>query len=113
MIINIVLLFVVFGAQKKKKNPYLAALLLGVIKAAIYALFTRNLLLAIIMGAAFAALASAFVYFLQRLDKAPDKNQGKVPTYGAPGSDKIEFKWEYFPLVLLLLLLIGGEALLA
>jgi len=50
MLLNVVLLFLVFGAEKKKFSPYLAALLLGAIKAAIYALVTRTIIGPVIMG---------------------------------------------------------------
>ncbi|MBL9190156.1 MAG: hypothetical protein JNK23_21930 [Opitutaceae bacterium] len=36
MIVNIVLLFLVFGLTRWKKHPYLGALVLGLAKGAIY-----------------------------------------------------------------------------
>jgi len=113
MILNIALLLLVFGAQKKKINPYVAALLLGVIKAVIYAVFAGSILLAVAMGVIYAGLTSAFVYFLTRLDKREDSERPEVPTYRSPGSQTMKFKWEYIPLVILLLLIIGGDMILA
>jgi len=112
MILNIVLLILVFGAEKKKTKPYAAALLLGGIKAAIYGIFTRDVVLAVFMGCLWAGLASAFVFFLKRLDRRDAAAREDVPSYRASGSEKLTFKWEYIPLVALLFLLIGGEAFL-
>ena len=112
MLVNIALLLFVFGASKKKKSPYVAALILGAIKAAIYAVFARNLVLALVMGCIFGGLAAAFVYFMKRLDRREDSEREEVPTYRSPGSETMKFKWEYIPLVILLLLIVGGELLL-
>ena len=112
MLLNVVLLFLVFGAEKKKFSPYLAALLLGAIKAAIYALVTRTIIGPVIMGIIYAGLAAAFVFFLRRIDRRENLEKPVVPTYGLAGTQTIKFKWEYIPLVVLLLLIIGGEILL-
>lgn len=112
MIWNIVLLFLVFGAQKKKMNAYWAALLLGGLKGVIYLVFTRDALLASIMAVIFAGLASALVYFLKRLDRPSVGAKPSDPVYRSTGAEKMAFQWEYIPLVALLLLIIGGEAFL-
>jgi 4-hydroxybenzoate polyprenyltransferase len=112
MLLNIALLFLVFGAKKKKISPYIAALLLGAIKGVIYAVFARSILWAVIMAVIYAGLAAAFVYFLNRVDRREDRERPEVPTYSSAGSDTIKFKWEYIPLVILLLLIVGGEILL-
>jgi hypothetical protein len=69
MIVNILLLCALFGAKKKAKNPYTPAILLGVIKAALYLFFSQKVLPSLIMGGAFAVFASAFVYYLKKLDQ--------------------------------------------
>ncbi len=111
MVLNIALLFLVFGAEKKKISPYTAALAFGIIKGVIYAVFSRNLVFALVMGVIFAGLAAAFVYFLKRIDRREEKERPDVPAYSTAGPDTIKFKWEYIPLVALLLLIIGGEIL--
>lgn len=111
-LINILLLFFVFGAQRKKMNAYWAALLLGLIKAVIYLIFTRQLLVAAVMGITFAGLTAALVYFLKRLDQRDAATKEAVPVYRSAGSEKMTFRWEYLPLVVLMLLIIGGEVLL-
>ena len=113
MILNIALLVLVFGAEKKKISPYVAALLLGVIKAVIYAVFGANLVIAVMIGTIYAGLAASFVYFLKRVDRREDSERPEVPTYTSMGSDRIKFKWEYIPIVILLILIVGGEFLLA
>ena len=112
MIWNIALLIFVFTAEKKKKSPYLAAGIFGVVKFALYAMFSRNLVVAVLMGALFAGLTAGFVYFLRRLDRREDAERDDTPSYRSPGAEKMKFRWEYFPLVVLLMLIIGGEILL-
>ena len=109
MLLNLLLLLLLFGAQKKKVSPYLAGLLLGVIKLIFFAVFTRNLAWAVIMGVAYAGLGTAFVYFLRRLDQREDRERPEVPAYRPAGADKMKFRWEYFPLVILLILIVWGE----
>lgn len=113
MLLNIVLLFLVFGAAKKKFSPYLAAVLFGVCKAVILLIAVRNVLGAVIYGGIYAALVAAFVYFLRRIERREDRERPATPEYGVAGSDKIKVKWEYFPLFLLLVLIVGGEMILA
>lgn len=112
MLINIVLLILVFGAKKKKISPYIAAALLGLIKGVIYLVFSRNIALALIMGGIYAGLAMVFVYFLTRLDQREDRERPATPTYKSAGTETISFKWEYIPLAVVLMLIIGGEMIL-
>ena len=112
MVLNIVLLFLVFGAEKKKISPYIAVVALGLIKFALYAVFSQTIVVPLILGTIYAGLAAAFVYFLKRLDRREDSDRPDVPTYTSPGSERIKFQWEYIPLVILLLLIVGGEILL-
>lgn len=113
MILNIVLLFLVFGAAKKKFSPYVAALLLGLVKAAIYALVTRTVVGPVLIGIIYGGLAAGFVFFLNRIDRRENSERPDVPTYGLAGSQTIRFKWEYIPLVVFLMLIVGGEYVLA
>lgn len=112
MIINILLLILVFGAKKKKISPYIAASLLGIIKGVIYLVFTQNIILSVIMGGIYAGLSVVFVYFLTRLDQREDRERPAVPTYKSAGSETLKFKWEYIPLAVVLVLIIGGEMIL-
>lgn len=112
MALNVVLLLLVFGAAKKKINPYAAASLLGVVKFGLYAVFSGTVAGPLVVGIIYAGLAVAFVYFLQRIDRREDKERPDVPVYTSAGADRVTFKWEYIPLVILLMLIIGGEILL-
>ena len=112
MFLNIALLFFVFGAVKKKFSPYLAAALLGAIKAAIYAVFTRQFIFAAIMGVIYFALTAGFVYFLTRSDRRDDRERPDLPSYTTSSTNAIKLRWEYAPLTVLLILIIGGEILL-
>lgn len=112
MILNIGLLILVFTAQKKKLSPWLAGLSFGLVKGVIYGVVTRHVIFALVMGLIFAGLATAFAYLLRRVDRREAAAAPEIPTYAAGGSDKVTFRWEYIPLVILLLLLIGGEMLL-
>lgn len=112
MLLNIALLFLVFGAEKKKFSPYAAAMMLGLIKGIMYLMFTRNIVFAVGMGLIYAGLAASFVLFLKRIDRHEASERPEIPTYGVAGSERIKFKWEYIPLTIVFLLLIGGEILL-
>lgn len=113
MILNIVLLFLVFGAEKKKINPYAAALIFGAIKGVLVAVFAQAYIAALVVAAFYAGLVAAFVYFLKRVDRRDEKGQSDEPDYSPGESDKMTFRWEYVPLVVLLLAIIGGEFILA
>ena len=75
-------------------------------------MFSQTIVVPLILGTIYAGLAAAFVYFLKRLDRREDSDRPDVPTYTSPGSERIKFQWEYIPLVVLLLLIVGGEILL-
>jgi hypothetical protein len=113
MILNFVLLALVFSAEKKKISPYGAAFLFGALKAVIYAVFTRNLVWASTVGVAYGVMAVGFVYFLKRIDRKEDSERPEVPTYTSAGSDTMKLKWEYAPLVLFFVLIVGGEFFLS
>ncbi|MDP3071938.1 MAG: hypothetical protein Q8N18_16725 [Opitutaceae bacterium] len=112
MIFNIVLLFLVFGLTRWKKYPYLGALVLGLAKGAIYTVVTATqlplwaaLLNGVIALIVFGSLAAGMVYFLRRLDRG----EAKPVAYTSAGSDRMVFKWEYFPLSAIIVLMIFGE----
>ncbi|MBE36547.1 MAG: hypothetical protein CMI16_13500 [Opitutaceae bacterium] len=81
MLLNIVLLVVVFGATTKKFNPYVSAVILGVIKGVILYFQTQNILYGIINFILAGSLAAGFVYFLHRLDKR-EETEDPYPKYG-------------------------------
>ncbi|MBE7539941.1 MAG: hypothetical protein HS122_16210 [Opitutaceae bacterium] len=107
MVINIVLIFLVFGATRKKFNPYAAAAILGAVKGVLYFIGSQSVLSAITGFAIFGGLAAGLVYFLARIDKK-ELTEEPYPTYG---SRKAAFKWENIPLFAIVLLLIFGELL--
>jgi len=109
MLWNILLLFLVFGAAKKKFNPYASAVILGVVEAGLYFYRTRNVLGAGIEFAVYTVLAAGLVYFLARLDRKPSTGEA----YPTPGtSQKVAFQWEYIPLAALVLFLVFGETVI-
>lgn len=112
MLINIALIVIVFAATKRKVSPYWAAVLLGGIKGAIYATFTKDFILAAIMSVIFFLLAAGIVYFLSRLDRHDAKERPDVPSYSTTSTNAMKLRWEYVPLAVLMLLIIGGEMLL-
>jgi heme/copper-type cytochrome/quinol oxidase subunit 2 len=112
MLLNIILIFVVFGLTRWKKYPYAGAVVLGLLKSAhyllaLYATFPLwvALLNSVIAFTVFAALAAGMVYFLRRLDRG----ESKPVTYTAGGNDRMVFKWEYIPLAVIVVLMIFGE----
>jgi hypothetical protein len=116
MLPNIVLLLLVFGATRWKKYPYLGALVLGLVKGALYfAVPLRSLPLwacilnGVIGFVVFGALGWGLVYFLRRLDRG----EPQEVTYSTAGSDRVVFKWEYIPLSLIVVTLIFGEMVFA
>jgi len=112
MLLNLVLLFLVFGAEKRKFRPYIAATLFGLLKAIMYVIFSGNFIFALIMGAIYGSLVAGFVFFLKRVDRREASERPETPTYGVAGSEKMKFKWEYVPLTVLLVLIVGGEMIL-
>lgn len=109
MIWNLALLFLVFGASKKKVNPYVAPAIFGSVKAVLYFIANRNLIVALIAFTLFAGLASAMVWLLTRVDKREIIDE-PYPKYGT--KRKTDFKWEYVPLTSIVVLLIFGEWML-
>jgi len=109
MLWNLLLLFLVFAAAKKKFNPYAAAIVFGVAEAGIYFFHTRNVVGACLEFAVYALLAAGLVYFLGRLDRKPATGN----PYPTPGTDeKVSFRWEYIPLAALVLFLVFGETVI-
>ncbi len=112
MLLNIGLLILLVGAEKKKISPYAAAVLFGIVKAVIYGVISKSVVGPLVLGVIYAGLAAACIYFMKRLDKREDAVQPQIPIYRALSSDTVTFRWEYIPLSILLLLIVGGEMLL-
>lgn len=108
MIWNILLLFLVFGASKKKFNPYASAAILGAVKGVLYYIGSQSVIVAVLGFLIFGGLAAALVYFLARVDKK-ESTEEPYPKYGSRKS--APFKWEYIPLSTIVILLIFGEML--
>ena len=106
MILNFVLLFLVFGAAKKKYNPYVSSLILGAVKGALYFISSRNVIVSVVAFLIFSGLAAGIVYFLARIDKK-EATEEPYPKYGS--RKKSVFKWEYIPVSGFVLFLIFGE----
>ena len=114
--VNILLLLLVFGATRWKKQPYAGVLVLAAIKGALYfiVLFGRAPLWAAILNGViglivFGGLAFGMVYFIRRLDRYEPKEL----SYSSPGAERVVFKWEYLLIALFVLLIIFGEMLFA
>lgn len=112
MLLNIGLLILVFAAQKKKLSPWLAGFAFGAVKGAIYAVVTRHIVFALVMGLIFAGLTTLFAHLLRRADRRETAAAPDTPAYTVGGSDKMTFRWEYIPITILLLIIVGGEMLL-
>ena len=111
MIVNTLLLFLVFGAMRWKKQPYTGALVLAAIKGALYLHFAYGkvpiwvvILNGVIGFLIFGGLAAGMVYFIRRLDRY----EPKEVSYSSPGAERAIFKWEYLPLSGIVLLLVFG-----
>lgn len=110
MVINTILLLFVFGAAKKKLSPYLAALIFGAIKGAIYFFVLNNVVVALAAFAIFYGLVAGLIYFFRKLDK---REMTKDPSTMYSANPKESFKWEYLPITLLVILIVGGEFIVA
>ena len=106
IVINIALLFLVFGAAKKKLNPYLLAAILGAIKAGLYLLATRSIIVTAGVFVVFGGLAATMVYFLARIDRK-ESTEERYSMYGARKAGP--FIWEYIPISLAAVVLVFGE----
>jgi hypothetical protein len=109
MILNIILLGLVFGSARKKYNPYMAALILGLIKGGLYFIGSRSWLVAVLAVVFYSGIAAAMVYFLSRIDRKELK-EDPYPKFGL--KKKSVFKWEYVPLSVIVGFLIFGETVL-
>lgn len=114
--VNILLLFLAFGGTRWKKQPYAGALVLAVIKGALYTIVAvgKVPLWAVIVNGAigfivFGGLAAGMVYFVRRLDRY----EPKEVSYSTLGAERAVFKWEYFPIAAIVLVLMFGEILFA
>jgi hypothetical protein len=106
MLINIVLVVLLFGAARKKCNPYAAAAILGAIKGVLYFIGSHSIIAAFLAFLVFGGLTAAMVYFLSRVDW---KEATEAPYTRFGTMKKSPFKWEYVPLSAIVFLLIFGE----
>jgi hypothetical protein len=108
MLINFVLVFLIFGAGKKKLNRYLAAAIYGAIKAALTFVVTANLATTALNFAIYAGLATTLMALLERIDKK-EATENTISDYSM--RRKSSFKWEYVPLSAVVVFLLFGEML--
>lgn len=113
-VVNVLLLFLVFGGSRWKKFPYVGAVIFATIKGMLYAfemaVATKFPLWAIFFWGTigfivFGTLSGSMVYFLRRLDR----DQPQEVSYVTSGAERTVFKWEYFPITAIVLLLLFGE----
>jgi cbb3-type cytochrome oxidase subunit 3 len=109
MLLNLLLLVLVFAADRKISKPWIPACLFGIVKGGIYLALTHNALYSICTAALFAVLVGAFAFLLRRLWKKEAAEAPEVHTYSTPGTESAKFRWEYIPLAILALLIIFGE----
>lgn len=111
MIWNIALLFLLFGAAKKKFNPYAAAVIFGAIKGTLYFIGSRSAVTALVAFLVFGALAASMIYFLARVDRK-EVAEDPYPKFGNTAKSG-PFKWEYVPLSAIVVLLVFGELIVS
>jgi hypothetical protein len=109
MILNFALLAMVFGASKKKLNPYAAAVLFGLVKGGLVFWLGRNVIAALIVLVLYAGAAAAMAYFLDRVDRK-ELSDDPYPKYGRKKNGT--FKWEYVPLTTAVAFLVFGDMIL-
>lgn len=110
MVINFLLLVFAFGAAKKKINPYMAAAIFGAIKAVIYFLVAKNIIVSIIAFVIFGGLVAGLIFFLRKLN---EKDVIENPKDLYSSNPKEKFKWEYIPVTFFILTIMFGEMIIA
>jgi Ca2+/Na+ antiporter len=110
MVVNILLLFFVLGAAKKKLNPHVSAAIFGAIKGTIYFLVTKSVIVSLIVFVIFYGLIAGLIFFFGKLDK---KEEIKDPNSMYSSAPKESFKWEYIPITIFVILIIFGEFIVA
>jgi len=113
MVINIAIILLLLGAEKTKMRPYLVAVVLGLVRAILTYVSTHNTTWAVLSGAMYIGLGLAVVYFLKAVMRSDAADGTTSANYTAAGSQTVKFKWQYIPLVVFLLLLLGGQMVLA
>jgi hypothetical protein len=113
LIINVVILFVVFGLLQKRLKPIQIGIVFGAIKAALYLIFTGSVIDALVFGAIFGLLAFGMKLLFVRLQNKPNPIEDPSKAYKAMGASKGVFYWEYIPLVAILLVMAFGELALS
>ena len=99
MILNFVLLIVVYNLRRFPRWRYLGVIAVGIIKAVVVILLSRNWALAAVCGAIVAAVSWLILVLFQRLQI----KQTYVPRYSVPKAPrpKRQIQWEYAPLAVL------------
>lgn len=108
MLLNFALVFLIFGAGKKKMNRYLAAAIYGVIKGGLGFLATGSLVAGLINFVIYGALAAALMWLFARID-TKEATENTISDYSL--KRKSSFKWEYVPLSAIVVFLLFGELL--
>lgn len=108
MLLNFALVFLIFGAGRKKMNRYLAAAIYGAVKGVLAFMATASLLPALINFAIYGALAVALMVLLARID-TKEATENTISDYSL--KRKSAFKWEYVPLAAIVTFLLFGELL--
>jgi heme/copper-type cytochrome/quinol oxidase subunit 2 len=101
--INIISLIAIFGLPKKKFSTLAVAGIYGGIKGVAYYIATLNLAMALLALVVGCVLGYATRYLFGRLDKY-DKDGEDYSRYSS--KKKTKFKWEYIPIVLLIIVMI-------
>jgi len=110
MLLNFALVFLIFGAGKKKMNRYLAAVIYGTVKGILAFVGTASLLAAVINFSIYGALVIALMLLLARID-TKEVTENVISDYSL--KRKSSFKWEYVPLSAIVVFLLFGEMLVS
>lgn len=110
MLLNFALVFLIFGAGKKKMNRYLAAAIYGAIKGGLGFFVTSSVVVGLVNGAIYGALAAALMLLLARID-TKEATENTISDYSL--KRKSSFKWEYVPLSAIVVFLLFGEMLVS
>lgn len=110
VLMNLVLLVVVFGAAKRRMNPYFAPALFGGIKATLYYVGSQSVAIAIMAFCAFAGLVGLLVFLLRLMDQ-DEPEPDALRMY--EGNPEPETKWEYVPVIVLVFIIVAGEFIAA
>lgn len=110
MLLNLILIALVFGASKKRYNPYFAALIVGALKGAVYFVASKSVVVTVLASLLYGGLAAALVHLLSRVDMK-EANEEPYPKYGTWRESP--FKWEYVPLAAIVVFIVFDDLLAA